>query len=89
VADKYVGEDLARSLPGMRLIERAGEGGNSLLDFLRKLYGQSGNLPAPRPGDDLQRQRGQMSEPEYRQYLADQLRQGQQTQQSLPVPPSK
>jgi hypothetical protein len=30
-----------------------------------------------------------MSELEYRKYLADQLRQGQESQQSLPVPPSK
>ena len=82
-------ERVARSLPAMRLIERAGEGGNSLLDFLQRLQGRPGNLRRP-PTDDLQRQRGQMSEPEYRRYLTDQLRQGQELQrQPLEVKPPK
>lgn len=45
----------------------------------------AGNLLTPRNKppkfrgpDDLQRQRSQMSEPEYRKYLQDQLMQGQQ-----------
>jgi hypothetical protein len=84
----YNPDEFAKSLPPMRLLERAGEGGNSLLDFLQRLQGRPGNLRRP-PTDDLQRQRGQMSDLEYRKYLADQLRQGQEAQQSLPVPPSK
>jgi hypothetical protein len=91
MADRYVGEDLARSIPAMRLLERAGQGGNSLLEFLQKLQGQgrTRELPSQGGNDALMRQRGQMSELEYRKYLDDQLRQGQQMQQSLPVPASK
>ncbi len=92
----YNPDDFARSLPPMRLLERAGEGGNSLLEFLQKLRGSKGAIA---PADELQRNRGQMSEPEYRKYLLDQLRKGQEMsdkanistyeRQSLPVSPTK
>ncbi len=80
-------EPIVRSLPPIRFLERASEGGNTLLEFLQRLRG---GRELPLQQDDLQRQRGKLSEPEYRQYLVDQLRQGQELQrQPLEVKPPK
>ena len=85
----YSPDEFAKSLPPMRLLERASEGGNSLLDFLQRLQGRPGNLRRP-PVDDLQQRRGQMSEPEYRKWLMEQRDTGQQmSERPLEVKPSK
>jgi hypothetical protein len=86
MADKYVGEDLVRSLPPMQLLQRASEGGDIVLQLLNKVLGQG------KPVDNLQGKRNQMSEPEYRNWLLQQRQLGQQMseqQQPMEVKPSK
>jgi len=63
---------LAGSLPGMKLVERAGQGGDYLLQLLQQALGQGGQK------DDLLQRRGKMSEAEYRAYLSQQSQLGQQ-----------
>ena len=82
-------EDFVKSLPPMVLLRKAAQGGGAVLDLLNKLQGRPSELRRP-PIDDMQRQRGGMAELEYRKYLADQLRQGQEMQQQpLEVKPAK
>lgn len=73
---------VAESLPGMRLIQRAGEGGDVILQLLQRYLGQ-GKTP-----DALQKQRGNMSEAEYRQWLAQQGQLGQQMVGQEPSTPA-
>jgi hypothetical protein len=76
----YDPNDFARSLPPMRFLERAGEGGDLVLQLLQKVLGQG------KPKDDLQGKRNQMSEPEYRAWLMKQGEMGQQmSDQSKPL----
>lgn len=79
-------EGYVRTSPLMDMMYRADEAGAGNIgsaiggagDSLGKfLKGRGRPLPSRGP-DDLQRQRGQMNELEYRKYLADQGRQGQQ-----------
>ena len=82
-------EDFVKSLPPMVFLRKAAQGGGMVLDLLNKLQGRPSELQRP-PIDDMKRQRGQMAEPEYRKYLADQMQRGQQMQsQALEVKPSK
>jgi hypothetical protein len=75
---------LVGSLPGIKLIERAGQGGDALLQLLQQALGRGG------PKDDMLKQRGKMSEAEYRAYLAQQGQLGQQmSDQSLKAPSPK
>jgi len=77
-------EDYVRTSPLIDMLYRADEAG------IGNMFNPRNRPPTSRGPDDLQRQRGQMSEPEYRRYLADQLRQGQEMQrQPLEVKPPK
>ena len=65
-------EGYVRSSPLMDMMYRADEAG------FGNILNPRNKPPAQRGPDDLQKQRGNMSEAEYRKYLADQSRQGQQ-----------
>jgi hypothetical protein len=76
----YNTDDFARSLPPMKFLQRAGEGGDYILQLLQKALGQNA------PKDDLLQRRGKMSEPEYRAWLMKQGEMGQQmSDQSKPL----
>ena len=73
------GEDLARSMPGMKLVQGAGDAGQYILQLLQRL----GLMQAPQQApvqDPLMMQRQQMGEPAYRQWLAQQGQEGQRLQ---------
>jgi hypothetical protein len=76
-------EDYIRTSPIVNMLYKADESG------VGNLMNPRNSPPKFRGPDDLQLKRNQMSEAEYRKYLADQLRQGQEMQQPLEVKPPK